>query len=333
MEGRIFSGMRPSGRLHLGNYLGALQNWVVLQSNYDCIYSAVDVHALTDMQGDSTKDIQPNIREMVLDWLAAGVDPNKSIIFAQSHVQEVMILHSLLGMVTPMGWLMRVPTFKEKIRQMHETEETVSYGLVGYPVLMTADIILYKADTVPVGEDQLPHIELAREIVRRFNNLYGNTFPEPQAKLTNDPVILGVDGKHKMSKSLQNHVELAYTEEETTAKIKTAFTDPNRLRRSDPGRPEVCNIYTLHKYFNSDKLAEVYKKCTSAEMGCVEDKELLSTGINRVLGPFRERRRELASKKEFLREVLGDGAARARVIAKATLAEVLDKMNISEGKL
>jgi tryptophanyl-tRNA synthetase len=285
------------------------------------------------MQGDSTKDIQPNIREMVLDWLAAGVDPNKSIIFAQSHVQEVMILHSLLGMVTPMGWLMRVPTFKEKIRQMHETEETVSYGLVGYPVLMTADIILYKADTVPVGEDQLPHIELAREIVRRFNNLYGNTFPEPQAKLTNDPVILGVDGKHKMSKSLQNHVELAYTEEETTAKIKTAFTDPNRLRRSDPGRPEVCNIYTLHKYFNSDKLAEVYKKCTSAEMGCVEDKELLSTGINRVLGPFRERRRELASKKEFLREVLGDGAARARVIAKATLAEVLDKMNISEGKL
>jgi tryptophanyl-tRNA synthetase len=333
MEGRIFSGMRPSGRLHLGNYLGALQNWVALQSNYDCIYSAVDVHALTDMQGDSTKDIQPNIREMVLDWLAAGVDPNKSIIFAQSHVQEVMILHSLLGMVTPMGWLMRVPTFKEKIRQMHETEETVSYGLVGYPVLMTADIILYKADTVPVGEDQLPHIELAREIVRRFNNLYGNTFPEPQAKLTNDPVILGVDGKHKMSKSLQNHVELAYTEEETTAKIKTAFTDPNRLRRSDPGRPEVCNIYTLHKYFNSDKLAEVYKKCTSAEMGCVEDKELLSTGINRVLGPFRERRRELASKKEFLREVLGDGAARARVIAKATLAEVLDKMNISEGKL
>ena len=329
MRGRIFSGMRPSGRLHLGNYLGALQNWVDLQSDYECIYSAVDVHALTDMQGDVTKEIKPNINEMVLDWLAAGVDPDSSIVFVQSHVREVMILHSILSMVTPMGWLMRVPTFKEKVRQMHETEETVSYGLVGYPVLMTSDIILYKADTVPVGEDQLPHIELAREIVRRFNNLYGETFPEPQAKVTNNPVILGLDGKNKMSKSLQNHVEFAYSEEETIARIRTAFTDPERLKRSDPGRPEICNIYTLQKYFNSDKLDEIYRRCTSADIGCVEDKQMLADSINEKLADFRERRRELADRTDYLEQVLGDGAAKARLIAQETLSEVLDRMNLS----
>ena len=329
MRGRIFSGMRPSGRLHLGNYLGALQNWVDLQSDYECIYSAVDVHALTDMQGDVTKEIKPNINEMVLDWLAAGVDPDSSIVFVQSHVREVMILHSILSMVTPMGWLMRVPTFKEKVRQMHETEETVSYGLVGYPVLMTSDIILYKADTVPVGEDQLPHIELAREIVRRFNNLYGETFPEPQAKVTNNPVILGLDGKNKMSKSLQNHVELAYSEEETIARIRTAFTDPERLKRSDPGRPEICNIYTLQKYFNSDKLDEIYRRCTLADIGCVEDKQMLADSINEKLADFRERRRELADRTDYLEQVLGDGAAKARLIAQETLSEVLDRMNLS----
>ena len=184
VEHSVFSGMRPSGRLHLGNYLGALQNWVALQEEYRCIYCAVDVHALTDMQGEATREIQPNIQEMVLDWLAAGIDPERSLVFVQSQVPEVMVLHTLLSMVTPLGWLMRVPTFKDKVRQLEETEETVSYGLVGYPVLMTSDIILYKADTVPVGEDQLPHLELAREIVRRFNHLYGPTFPEPQPKMT-----------------------------------------------------------------------------------------------------------------------------------------------------
>ena len=333
MTGRIFSGMRPSGRLHLGNYLGALQNWVALQDEYNCIYCAVDVHALTDMQGESTKVIQPNIREMVLDWLAAGVDPEKSIVFVQSQVPEVMILHTLLSMVTPLGWLMRVPTFKDKVRQMEETEETVSYGLVGYPVLMTSDIILYKADAVPVGEDQLPHLELAREIVRRFNHLYGPTFPEPQAKLTEYPLIQGLDGKQKMSKSLDNHVELAATPEETTAKVRTAFTDPQRLRRSDPGRPWVCNVYTLHKYFNPDKLEEVYQKCTAAEIGCVEDKVLLAEGINRTLEPFRERRRELLEKKGYVRDVLREGASRAQAIARETLAEVRERLHLSEDAL
>ena len=226
-KGVIFSGMRPTGLLHLGNYMGALQNWVTLQDDYNCIYCAVDIHALTTVE--SSEDIQaikPNIEDMVLDWLAAGVDPEKSIVFIQSHVPEVMTLHTLLSMVTPLGWLTRVPTFKDKVRQMHETEETVNYGLVGYPVLQTADIILYKADTVPVGQDQVPHIELSREIVRRFNNLFGETFPEPQAKLTEARLIVGLDGQNKMSKTLDNHLDLAASPEETTKRVLTAFTDP-----------------------------------------------------------------------------------------------------------
>ena len=332
-EHSVFSGMRPSGRLHLGNYLGALQNWVALQEEYRCIYCAVDIHALTDMQGEATREIRPNIREMVLDWLAAGIDPERSLVFVQSQVPEVMVLHTLLSMVTPLGWLMRVPTFKDKVRQLQETEETVSYGLVGYPVLMTSDIILYKADTVPVGEDQVPHLELAREIVRRFNHLYGPTFPEPQPKLTEYPLILGLDGKQKMSKSLDNHIELAATQEETSARVLTAFTDSQRLRRTDSGRPWVCNVYSLHKLFNPDKLDEVYQKCTSAEIGCVEDKRLLAEGINKALEPFRERRRGLVKNPGYVEEVLQEGASRARIIARETLAEVRDRMGISEAPL
>lgn len=327
---RVFSGMRPSGRLHLGNYLGALKNWVSLQDQYQCIYCAVDVHALTDMQGDSTKEIRPNIKEMVLDWLAAGIDPEKSLVFVQSHVQEVMILHSLLSMVTPLGWLMRVPTFKDKIRQLQETEESVSYGLVGYPVLMTADIILYKAEAVPVGEDQLPHLELAREIVRRFNNLYGQTFPEPQPKLTEFPLIKGLDGKQKMSKSLNNHIELAISAEETSKRVRGAFTDPQRQRVSDPGNPNVCNVYALHEYFNPGKREEIYSMCTSARIGCVEDKAILAEGINRMLEQFRAKRKELEQDKNYVNEVLRYGADKARVIAKETLAEVRERMGIPE---
>ena len=325
--------MRPSGRLHLGNYLGALQSWVTLQEEYDCIYSAVDVHALTTLQGIATQEIQPNVHDMVLDWLAAGIDPNKSIVFTQSHVPEVMVLHTLLSMVTPLGWLMRVPTFKDKVRELRETEDSVSYGLVGYPVLMTADIVLYKADTVPVGEDQIPHLELTREIVRRFNHLYGQTFPEPQSKLTEYPLIVGLDGKQKMSKSVDNHIELASTPEETRKKVKTAFTDPERLRRTDPGRPWVCNVYALHKFFNSEHLDRVYRGCTQAEMGCVEDKDLLADGINKTLEPFREKRRELAGRKGLVKDVLQEGARRARIIATNTLTEVREKMGVPEVNL
>ncbi len=329
-SGVIFSGMRPTGRLHLGNYLGALQNWVELQKDYDCIYCAVDIHALTTVETpEDTAEIQPNIEDMVLDWLAAGVDPEKHIVFVQSHVPEVMTLHTLLSMVTPLGWLMRVPTFKEKVRQMDETEESVNYGLVGYPVLQTADIILYKADTVPVGQDQIPHLELAREIVRRFNNRYGETFPEPQAKLTDVPLILGLDGQQKMSKSLDNHLELAATSEETAKRVATAFTDPQRLRRSDPGRPEVCNVYSLHKLFSTPgEVSAVYDECTAATRGCVDCKRHLADNVNSYLGPLREKRQEIQDRRGYVRDVLEDGAKRAGAIAKETIQEVYQKMGL-----
>ncbi len=329
-KGVIFSGMRPTGLLHLGNYLGALQNWVTLQQDYRCIYCAVDIHALTTVEGpEDIAEMRPNIHDMILDWLAAGIDPEQTIVFVQSHVPEVMTLHTLLGMVTPLGWLMRVPTFKEKVRQMDETEESVNYGLVGYPVLQTADIILYKADTVPVGQDQVPHLELAREIVRRFNNRYGDTFPEPQAKLTEDPLIVGLDGKQKMSKSLDNHLELAATPEETARRVATAFTDPQRLRRNIPGRPEVCNVYSLHKIFSpSGDVGTVYEECTTAQRGCVDCKRHLAASINSYLEPFRERRREYEARPDFVNDVLKDGAERARSIARQTIEEVYQKMGL-----
>jgi tryptophanyl-tRNA synthetase len=323
--------MRPTGRLHLGNYLGALQNWVALQQEYRCIYTVVDVHALTTVESpEEVAQIRPNIDEMVLDWLAAGIDPEQCIIFVQSQVPEVMTLHTLLSMVTPLGWLMRVPTFKEKVRQMDETEETVNYGLVGYPVLQTADIILYKGDTVPVGRDQLPHLELAREIVRRFNHLFGETFPEPQAKLTEAPLIVGLDGQQKMSKSLDNHIDLAATAEETSQRVSAAFTDPQRTRRNIPGRPEICNVYSLHQLFSSgSEVSAVYDECTTAQRGCVDCKRQLAANINSYLGPLRERRQELQKRPDYVRDILADGATKARAIARNTIEEVYEKMGLA----
>jgi tryptophanyl-tRNA synthetase len=323
MKRRVFSGARPTGRQHLGNYLGAIQNYVGLQAEYNCIYCIVDIHALTSLE--DTSNLQSNIREMMLDWLAAGLDPQKSILFVQSHVPEVMELHTLLSMVTPLSWLLRVPTFKEKVKiQPHN----VNYGLVGYPVLMTADIILYKATVVPVGEDQLPHLELAREIARRFNNLFGDTFPEPEAKLTSFPMVVGLDGKEKMSKQLDNHVEISLSPEETIKRVMTAVTDPARQYRSDPGHPEVCNIYRLHEYFNPAQTDDIAERCRTARIGCVECKMLLAERINLALGPFRERRAEIAAKPEYIKEVLADGAKRARVIARKTIKEVKQKMGL-----
>ena len=314
----------------MGNYLGALQNWVALQDQYNCIYCAVDIHALTTMTSpEELAEIRPNIREMVLDWLAAGLDPERSIIFIQSHVPEVMTLHTLLSMVTPLGWLLRVPTFKEKVRQMNENEESVNYGLVGYPILQTADIILYKANAVPVGEDQLPHLELAREIVRRFNHLFGPTFPEPQAKLTEVPLIVGLDGHQKMSKSLENHIELAATPDETQRRVRTAFTDPERTLLKIPGRPNMCNVYSLHKIFNPGDVPTVYKECTSATRGCVACKDHLSDGVNQYLQLFRERRAQFEAQTGYVDDILAEGAVQARIIAKQTIAEVTHKMGLS----
>jgi tryptophanyl-tRNA synthetase len=323
MRQRVFSGARPTGRQHIGNYIGAIQNYVKLQEKYDCIYCIVDIHALTTIE--NTSELQQNIFEMTLDWLAAGIDPKKSIIFVQSYVPEVTELCVFLGNLTPLGWLLRVPTFKEKVKQQ---PNNVNYGLVGYPVLMAADIMLYKSDAVPVGEDQLPHLEMTREIVRRFNNIFGDTFPEPQAKLTNYPMVLGLNGSQKMGKSYNNHIELAGTPEDTLARIKTAVTDPARQRRNDPGHPDVCNIYSLHKYFTESKVFEIAAQCKTAEIGCVDCKKMLANNINEALKDFRQRRIELAKDPEHIYSILDDGAKRARAIARVTIDEVKTKMGL-----
>jgi tryptophanyl-tRNA synthetase len=320
---RVFSGARPTGRQHLGNYLGAIQNYVNLQTDYDCIYCIVDIHALTTL--DNTSQLEQNIYQMTLDWLAAGIDPRRSIIFVQSHVPEVTELHTLLSMVTPLSWLLRVPTFKEKVKQQ---PHNVNYGLVGYPVLMTADIVLYKAEVVPVGEDQLPHLELAREIVRRFTSLYGSVFPEPQAKLTSFPMILGLDGEDKMSKSLGNDIEISLSAQEVIDRIKLAVTDPARQYRDDPGHPDVCNVYSLHRYFSAKELQGIAEQCRSARIGCAACKMLLAQGINTALEPFRERRMALAAQPHYIADILADGAQRARAIARDTIREVKQKMGL-----
>ncbi|MDO8473318.1 MAG: tryptophan--tRNA ligase [Dehalococcoidia bacterium] len=320
---RVFSGARPTGRQHLGNYLGAIRNYVKLQDEFECVYSIVDLHALTTLE--ETGKLRDHVREMMLDWLAAGLDPNRSIMFVQSHVPEVTELHTLFSMLTPLGWLLRVPTFKEKARHQ---PQNVNYGLVGYPVLMTADIALFKAQVIPVGEDQVPHLELAREIVRRFNGQFGPVFPEPQPKLTEYPLVVGLDGSQKMSKSYNNQIEICSNPKETEQRVLTAVTDPARRYRSDPGHPEVCNVYSLQRFFNEVKLDEIAHDCRCASLGCVDCKRLLARGINDSLAPFRARRADLATKPGLIDDVIADGARRAQTIAKSTIREVKDRMGL-----
>ena len=324
-KGRVFSGARPTGRQHIGNYLGAIRNYVALQEDYDCVYCVVDLHALTTLIDTSL--LKEDTYEMVLDWLAAGIDPERSIIFVQSHVPQVTELHTILSMLTPMGWLTRLTTFKEKVRQQ---PDNVNYGLLGYPVLMAADITLYKADTVPVGEDQLPHLEFTREIVRRFNSHFGLTLVEPLAKLTDSPRVMGTDGVNKMSKSLNNHIELAASPEEILERVMTMVTDPARRYRTDPGHPEICNVFALHKYFSPDPRAieQIESDCRDAKIGCVEHKELFAKDLADYFAPFRERRARFAADPDYVWEVLADGAERARGIAQQTIVEVREKVRL-----
>jgi len=322
-KGRVFSGARPTGRQHLGNYLGAIQNYVALQQDYDCVYCIVDVHALTTVE--TTQELKLNTFEMAVDWLAAGIRPDESILFVQSHVPEVLELHTYLSMVTALGKLTDLPTFKEKVQQQ---PENVNYGLLGYPVLMTADIVLYKTDVVPVGIDQAPHLEFAREIVRSFNYRYKTkVLIEPQVKHTEILKVVGIDGKAKMSKSLNNHIELASTPEETAARVKDMVTDPARMKRTDPGNPDVCNVYSMHKIFSpAEEVEMVNVECRRAGIGCVDCKKRLAANMNAHLEPFRARRAELASKPDDVQDVLNDGGKRARVIAQQTMAEVREAM-------
>jgi len=318
-KGRVFSGARPTGRQHLGNYLGAIKNYVALQNDYECVYCIVDLHALTTVE--DTLNLRQNTFEMALDFLAAGIRPAETIMFVQSHVPQVTELHTILSMVTPLGKLTDLPTFKDKVRQ---NPQNVNYGLVGYPVLMTADIVLYKSNIVPVGIDQAPHLEFARETVRSFNYRYNtNVLIEPQMKNTEFLKVLGIDGVEKMSKSLDNHIELAATPTETQQRVMQMVTDPQRMRRTDPGRPEVCNVFSMHQIFSTaEQVAEIDVECRRAGIGCVDCKKRFATNLNAHLAPFRERRNELARDMDAVQAVLDDGAARARDIAEQTMVEV-----------
>ena len=318
-KGRVFSGIRPTGRAHLGNYLGAFKNYIALQDDYECVYCIVDLHALTTVE--DTLDLKQNTYDLAIDLLAVGIRPEETILFVQSHVPQVTELHTILSMVTPLGKLTDLPTFKEKVRQ---NPNNVNYGLVGYPVLMSADIALYKTDLVPVGIDQAPHLEFARETVRSFNYRYKtNVLIEPQMKAAQVQKVLGIDGREKMGKSLNNHIELAATPEETRQRVMMMVTDPQRIKRTDPGNPDVCNVFTLHKAFTSKEDVEMINiECRRAGIGCVDCKKRFAESVNNTLEPFRAKRAEIEAQPALVPAVLADGAARARAIAEKTMLEV-----------
>ena len=317
--------MRPTGRLHLGNYLGALQNWVELQGTCENLHMVADWHALTT-DYEHVDQIHPNTVEMVTDWLAAGIDPEKSPVFIQSRVKEHAELHLLFSMLVTTSRLERNPTVKEQVRDLH-LEETVSYGHLGYPVLQAADILLYKANLVPVGEDQVPHIELTREIARKFNSLYGEVFPIPAVKLTRFPRVPGLDGR-RMSKSLDNAIYLSDSPETIAAKVRTAYTDPKKIRANDPGNPDGCVVFAYHRAFNAANAPQIDADCRAGRLGCVANKKNLAAILAEQLGPFRERRRELEAHPERIREALSMGEERARKIAQETMREVREAMKL-----
>ena len=326
-KGRIFSGMQPSGKFHLGNYMGALENWVKLQHEYECFFCIVDWHALTSSY-DAPGKIPEHIHEMALDWLSGGLDPEKNIIFVQSHVKEHAELHLLLSMMIPLSWLERVPTYKDKLQQLGiQGKEINTYGFLGYPTLMTADIILYKADTVPVGEDQLPHLELAREIVRRFNHLYGNIFPEPFARLSEAKLLPGIDGR-KMSKSYGNEIPFAAHPDELRSLVRQMITDPQRIKKTDAGNPDVCTVYTFQKIFNSAETDHIAAGCRTAGIGCVDCKKRLADSMAGSLADMHVRRQALEKNPGRVKEILRYGAERAQRVAAATMDEVRHAMRL-----
>ncbi len=325
MRPRILSGMRPTGRLHLGNYLGALQNWVRLQDSSDCFFMVADWHALTT-DYEHTAEIRPNTHEMVTDWLAAGIDPERSPVFVQSRVKEHAELHLLFSMLITTARLERNPTVKEQVRDL-ELDENVSYGHLGYPVLQAADILLYRADLVPVGEDQVPHVEVTRELARKFNALYGEVFPVPEARLTSFPRLPGVDGR-RMSKSMGNTIFLSESAEEIAANVRTAYTDPKKIRVNDPGNPDGCVVFAYHRAFNPGEAASIDAACRAGKLGCVADKQHLAEVLAKSLEPIRERRRELEAHPERVREALCHGEERARAIAGETMQRVREAMKI-----
>ncbi|MCK5013704.1 MAG: tryptophan--tRNA ligase [Candidatus Omnitrophica bacterium] len=320
MKRIVFSAMRPTGKLHLGHLVGALNNWLELQNNYNCIFGIVDWHALMGEYAQS-KEIQENIVDMAIDWIAYGIDPEKSIIFVQSHVPEHLELQMIFSCITPLGWLERNPTYKEQLREI-KTRDLQTYGFLGYPVLQAADIMLYRANAVPIGEDQLPHIELTREISRRFNHIYKtNFFADCEAILTKTPRLLGLDGR-KMSKSYQNAINLSDPEKEIKKKAKNMFTDPKRIKLADPGHPNKCNVCSYYEVFAPEKKNEVHEWCTKAQKGCTDCKMILADILIDYLAPIRARRSELEKDKGRIQDILEEGRKKAQVIAKKTIAEI-----------
>ena len=326
-KGRIFSAMQPSGKFHLGNYMGALENWVKLQNDYECIFSIADLHALTSSFEDTSK-LPENIHNMMLDWLSAGLDPEKNIIFVQSPVKEHAELHLLLSMMTPLSWLERVPTYKDKLQNLGEQGKDINtYGFLGYPELMTADIILYKAGWVPVGEDQNPHLELAREITRRFNNIYKPIFPEPQGLMSRASVLPGIDGR-KMSKSYGNTIPFASSPDELRERVRMIVTDPQRIKKTDKGNPDVCVAFKFHKLFNKDEVPQIECDCKAGCIGCVACKKNLAEKMVTAMADMHVRRQEYVNKPELIKEILDNGAKKAQKIASETMAEVKEAMHL-----
>jgi len=327
MKNRILSGMRPTGKLHLGHLVGALDNWVKLQDSYECFFMIADWHALMS-EYESPSVILESIQDNLVDWLAAGIDPEKSIIFIQSEVPQHLELYMVLSCLTPLGWLERCPTYKEQLRQLQD-RNIKTYGFLGYPVLQAADILLYKANKVPVGEDQLPHLELTREIARRFNNLYNkNVFPDPQALLTCMPRLLGLDGR-KMSKSFNNTINLSDSPSIIKKKIQNMFTDPKRVRLADSGHPDECNVFSYYKVFAPDKEREVHNWCKKAQKGCTECKMIFAEALIARLKIHRERRKAWINDKTLLKKIINQGCRKATAVASQTLKQIRQIMGIS----
>ncbi len=323
----VVSGMRPTGKLHLGHYFGVLKNWIALQQEYRCFFFIADWHALTTEYQDP-RNLKQSVREVLLDWLAAGLDPEKSTIFLQSQVPEHAELHLLLSMMTPVSWLERVPSYKELKNELKDRDLS-TYGFLGYPLLQTADVALYQAHYVPVGQDQVAHLELSREILRRFNYLYQQDFfVEPQPLLTPAAKVPGLDGR-KMSKSYGNSLYLSDSEEEVRKKMKEALTDPARIRRQDPGNPDVCTVFSYHQLFSpSETVGRVNLQCREASIGCVDDKKEACENLLKFLLPLQERRRQWEAQPERLKEILAAGAESARAVATQTLARVYEIMGL-----
>jgi tryptophanyl-tRNA synthetase len=321
---RVFSGMQPSGEAHLGNYLGALRQWVRLQDEHECFFCIVDQHAIT---GDFEPDALPRrVFDLAVSFLAVGLDPERSTIFVQSDVPEHTELAWLFNTVAPVGHLERMTQYKEKSARM----ESIPAGLLNYPILQAADILLYRASRVPVGEDQLQHLELTREIARKWNGRFGEFFPEPEAIMSQAGRILGLDGNAKMSKSMDNTVGILAEPDEIWERVRTAVTDPKKVRRNDPGRPEVCNVFTLHKHFTDpERLPDIEEQCRAGTRGCVDCKRILAESIGEHFGPVRARARELRARPDRVREILAAGAERARAEARSTMEVVRARMGMA----